>query len=54
MAATPVAYNCRNEVVVAMANVVVVVAEAECGIRGHSVSDLSARRRTEMRRGVPG
>ena len=49
-----VACNRENEVVVAMANVVVVVAEAECWIWGRSGSDARALRRTEMRREVPG
>ena len=56
MDAMPVAGNRRNEVVVAMAYVVVVVAEAKCasGVQGHSGPDARALRRIEMRRGVPG
>ena len=54
MDAIPVASNRRCEVVVAMANVVVVVAEAKCRVQGHSGPDARARRRIETRRGVPG
>ena len=54
MDATPVAGNQRNEVVVAMANVVVVVAEAKCGVQGRSGPDARALRRIETRRGGPG
>ena len=51
----PVACNHRNEVVVAVANVVVVVVTVvDCGIRGRSESDARTLRRTKMRRGVPG
>ena len=38
----------------AVANVVVVVAEAECGIRGRSGPDARTLRRTKIRIGVPG
>ena len=54
MDATPLAGNHRSEVVVAMANVVVVVAEAKCGVQGYSGPDTRALRRIETRRGVPG
>ena len=54
MDATPEAGKRRSEVVVAMANVVVVVAEAKCRVEGRSVPDASALRRIETRRGVPG
>ena len=37
-----------------MANVVVVVAEAKCGVQGYSGPDARALRRIETRRGVPG
>ena len=52
----PVACNHRNELVVTVANLVVVVAEAECGIRGRSGPDARTLRRTttRIRRGVPG
>ena len=54
MDVTPVAGNRRSEVVVAMANVVVVVAEDKCRVQGCSGPDARALRRIEMRRGVPG
>ena len=54
MDATSVAGNHRSEVVVAMANVLVVVAEAKCRVQGHSGPDARALRRIETRRGVPG
>ena len=56
MDATPVAGNRRSEVVVAMANVVVVVAEVKYRVHCRSGSDALARalRRIETRRGVPG
>ena len=54
MDATPEGGNRGSKVVVAMANVVVVVAKAKCRIQGHSVPDARALRRIEMRRGVPG
>ena len=54
MDATPEAGNRRSKVVVAMANVVVVVAEAKYRVEGRSVPDARALRRIETRRGVPG
>ena len=54
MDAMPEAGNRRSEVVVAMANVVVIVAEAKCRVEGRSVPDARALRRIEIRRGVPG
>ena len=54
MDTTPEAGNRRSEVVVAMANVVVVVAEAKCRVQGRSGPDAWALRRIETRRGVPG
>ena len=54
MDAMPMAGNHGNEVVVAMANVVVVVAEAKCGVQGRSGPDARALRSRETRRGVPG
>ena len=46
--------NHGNEVVVAMANVVVIVAEAKCRVQGHLEPDARALRRIETWRGVPG
>ena len=54
MDATPVVGNHRSEVVVAMANVVVVVAEAMCGVQSHAGLDARAVRRIKTRREVPG
>jgi hypothetical protein len=54
MDAMHVAGNRRSEVVVAMANVVVVVAEAKCRVPDRSGPDARALRRIETRRGVPG
>ena len=54
MNATSVAGNRRSEVVVAKANVVVVVAEAKYGVQGHSGPDARALRRIETRSGVSG
>ena len=54
MYATPGAGNCGNEVVVAVANVVVVVAEAKCRVQGRLEPDARALRRIETWRGVPG
>ena len=54
MDATPEAGKRRSEVVVAMANVVVVVAEAKYRVEGRSVPDARALSRIETRRGVPG
>ena len=54
MDATPGAGNRENEVVVAVANVVVVVAEAMCRVQGRLEPDARALRRIEIWRGVPG
>ena len=50
----PVAGNRGNKGLVAMAKVVVVVAEAKCGVQGRSGPDARALRRIEKRRGVLG
>ena len=54
MDATPGSGNRGNEVVVAVANVVVVVAEAKCRVQGRLEPDVRALRRIETWRGVPG
>ena len=54
MDATPGAGNRGNEVVVAVANVVVVVAEAKCRVQDRLEPDARALRRIETWRGVPG
>ena len=54
MDATPRAGNRGNEVVVAVANVVVVVAEAKCRVQGRLEPDARALRRIETCRRVPG
>ena len=53
MDATPAEGNHGNGVVVAMANVGVVVAEAKCGVKGSLGPDARALRRIEMRSVVP-
>ena len=50
----PGAGNRGNEVVVAVANVVVVVAEAKCHVQGCLEPDTRAPRRIEIWRAVPG
>ena len=54
MDAMPGAGNRGNEVVMAVANVVVVVAEAKCRVQGRLEPDARALRRIEIWRGVPG
>ena len=54
MDATPGGGNHGNEVVVAVANMVVVVAEAKCHVLGRLEPDARALRRIEIWRGVPG
>ena len=54
MNATPGAGNCGNEVVVAVANVVVLVAEAKCRVLGRLEPDARAPRRIEIWRVMPG
>ena len=54
MDATPGAGNHGNEVVVVVANMVVVVAEAKCHVLGRLEPDASALRRIEIWRGMPG
>ena len=54
MDATPGVGNRGNEVVVAMANVVVVVAETKCRVQGRLEPDARALRRIQTWRGVPG
>ena len=54
MDSTPGAGNHGNEVVVAAANVLVVVAEAKCYVQGRLEPDARALRRIETWRGVPG
>ena len=54
MDAMPGAGNHGNEVVVAVANVEVVVAEAKCRVQGRLEPDAGALRRIETWRGVPG
>ena len=54
MDATPGAGNHGNEVVVAVANVVVVVTEAKCRVLGRLEPDARALRRIEIWRGMPG
>ena len=44
----------ENEGKVVMANVVVVVAEAKCGVQGYLGPYARSLRRKEMRRGLPG
>ena len=53
MDATPGVGNRGNEVVVAVANVVVVVAEAKCRVQGRLEPDARSLRRIETRRRVP-
>ena len=54
MDGTPGAGNHGNEVVVAVANIVVIVAKAKCHVQGHLEPDARALRRIEIWRGVPG
>ena len=54
MDATSGAGNCGNEVVMAVANLVVVVADGKCRVQGHLEPNARALRRIETWRGVPG